>query len=373
MRTNCSRCVLDTTVEEIRFDDHGVCNYCREYSAKSVSIISEQWDDFVSELRKRIPSSSRYDFVVGISGGTDSSYLLYRLVSAGFRPLAVHCDMGWNTEGAVSNIEKLIKRLNVDLVTRVIDWEEFRDVQLAYLRSGVLDLEIPTDHAFVASLYEQADRFGLRHILTGHNFATEGLMPHSWVFDKGNAVNLIQIHRRYGGIKKLRSFPILNLWRKFYFYNVKRIENIHPLDRMNYSKRMAEQELAEAIDWRPHPMKHGEVVFTRFYQCFILPRRFNIDKRKAHYSNTINSGEMSREEALRLLREPVYAEELYAEDRRYVLKKLGLRDDEFERLMDMPIVSHQMFGNEEKWKGFYHLLRTRLPFGKRLLNVSRHW
>jgi len=373
----CTNCLFDSGDGHISFDEHGVCNYCREYIRKEKHRPIEKQqlvklEKMVTQI-KRTSKAKDYDCIVGLSGGLDSSYLLYYARQLGLNPLAVHYDCGWNTEKAVKNIELLLTALSIDLHTYVVDWEEFRDVQLAYLKAGVVDLEIPTDHSFMAALYHVAAKYKIRHILTGHNIVTESVMPHSWVYNKGDATNLRSIHKKYGTIAKLRSFPTLGLWRKFYYYNVLGIENHCPLNYINYNKEAAKAILADAIDWQPHPVKHGESVWTRFYQCYILPNRFGIDKRKAHLSNLICSGQVNKQEAMEELRKPVYDEDLLKTDMEFILKKFDITSAQMEEFMRQPQKKHEDFSTDRRIKTLYNLLQRQFSFTRLRLKISNHW
>ncbi len=373
--TCCTHCVLDVSDSFITFDDKGVCNYCNEYRKKEKEFIREKeskvYDSFISRIKKS-RKQSEYDCIIGISGGLDSSWLLYLAKQSGLNPLAVHYDCGWNTENAVNNIEKLVNQLKVDLYTYVVNWEEFRDVQLAYLKAGVVDLEIPTDHSFMASLYKTAAKFKVKYILTGHNFVTEGIMPRSWVYNKGDAVNLMDIHRRFGKIKRLESFPVINLINKFYYYNVKRIENVHLLNYADYVKSTASKILAEQFDWKQHPVKHGESIWTRFYQCYILPARFGIDKRRAHLSTLICSGQITREEALNELLMPVYDPHLFHSDKEFVQKKFGITDHEMDQYMLLSNAKHEDYKTDLIIKQAYNAIRNTFSLTKDLKISHRY-
>ncbi len=373
--TCCTSCVLDTTDTTIFFNNEGVCNYCIAYKAKEQgSFMRTQHESSLGQVVAAIKAKgrdSRYDCIIGVSGGLDSSYLLYLARKEGLRPLAVHYDSGWNTERAVRNIEKLVSALKTDLYTYVVDWHEFRDVQLAYLKAGVLDLEIPTDHSFFAALYRVAAKFDITYILSGHNFVTEGVMPNSWVYDKGDAANIKDIHGKHGTVA-LKSFPLIGLTEKFYHYNIRRIKNVRLLDHVPYRKADAIKVLAQNTGWENHPVKHGESVWTRFYQCYILPRRFGIDKRRAHLSNLICSGQITRAQAMAELSQPVYEESLCRADRDFILKKFELTERELEALMQMPKRAHKEYRTDAIVKQVYNYLRGIVPLG-RTMQVSNQW
>lgn len=347
----CTRCVMDTSDPDIVFDGKGVCNHCREYDGV-VRIRLLGGVERGNRLRglvdkiKREGRNRKYDCIVGVSGGVDSSYVAYMAKKLGLRPLAVHLDNGWDSELAVGNIEKILRKLDIDLYTCVVDWEEFRDLQLAYLKASVVDIEVVTDHAIAAALHDIADKQGIGYILSGANIVTETIMPVSWAYRKNDLRNLKTIHRRYGK-GGLKTYPMLGLSRLLYYRFFKRILTIPLLDYMDYNKKEAKRILQSEFGWEDYGGKHYESLFTKFYQAYILPTKFNIDKRRAHLSNLIYSGQVTREEALKELEKPVYDKAELEADKKYVLKKLGLSGEEFEDLMKLPIKRHQEFETDD--------------------------
>ena len=341
----CSKCVMDTSDKQIRFDVRGVCNHCKDYFA----VLNEQLvsgDELKKEfgrLAEKIKMEGQgkeYDCVIGLSGGVDSSYLAYVLVKTyGLKPLAVHLDNGWNSKLAVKNIHNIVSSLDIDLLTHVINWEEFRDMQIAYFKASVLDIEAITDHAISAILYSTADKNDIKYILMGTNRATERILPKSWAFNKNDLINLRSIHKKYGKIK-LKTFPQMGFSRLMYYRSVKKIRNVGPLDYLSYNKDEAKKEIQKNLKWEDYGAKHHESVFTRFYQGYILPKKFGVDKRRAHLSSLINCGQMKREEALEELKKPAYPLEMQNEDYLYVIKKLGFSKEDFERIMESPVRSH---------------------------------
>jgi N-acetyl sugar amidotransferase len=341
----CSKCVMDTSDKQIKFDARGVCNHCKDYSTvlnKQLISGDELKEEFtrLAEKIKMEGKGKEYDCVIGLSGGVDSSYLAYVLVKAyGLRPLAVHLDNGWDSKLAVKNIQNIVSSLDVDLYTHVINWEEFRDIQIAYFKASVLDIEAITDHAISAILYSAADTNNIKYILMGTNRATERILPKSWAFNKNDLINLRSIHKEYGKIK-LKTFPQMGFNKLRHYRTVKKISNLGPLDYLSYNKDEAKNEIQKKLKWEDYGAKHHESVFTRFYQGYILPKKFGIDKRRAHLSSLINCGQMIREEALEELKRPVYPLEMQNEDYLYVIKKLGFSKEDFERIMKMPVRSH---------------------------------
>jgi len=364
---------MDTTDPDIQFDSAGNCNHCNQYEKlkkdRTINKVSD-FDQLVEKIKRR-GKGKKYDCIAGISGGTDSSYMLHQLKSYGLRVLAVHYDSGWNTEEAVHNIRALTEKMKLDLYTFSVDWEEFRALQMAYLKAGVIDLDVPTDHALAGGLYKAAADNNVSFILTGHNMATESVMPESWVTDKLDSSNLLDIYRQYGSGLKLKTFPLQTLRTKFHNYNILKIEMIFVLNYIQYNKQKAAEELQKIYGWEPVRVKHGESVWTRFFQCHILPHRYGVDKRRAHFSNLIVSGVMSRKEALTELTTPVYKDNL-ADDKKMVLERFRISEPEFDKYMNQPIRKHSEFRSESSIKKLYAKIREITPL-KGLLNIStRH-
>jgi N-acetyl sugar amidotransferase len=331
---------MDTTDPDICFDAQGVCNHCSRYDelARRRVVPATEREASLNALVSEIKSIGRgkpYDCVIGVSGGVDSTYVAWLVKELGLRPLAVHLDNGWNSELAVSNIEKALKTLGIDLYTHVIDWEEFRDLQVSFLRASTPDAEVPTDHAIFALLYEMAAKNGLRHVLTGVNVTSEGVLPKKWGYGYFDWRYIKDVHRRFG-TSKLSTYPHFSLFRLLQYRFAMRIQLVPLLNYIEYDKHEAIRLLQEKLGWVYYGGKHYESIYTRFFQAYVLPRKFNIDKRKAHNSSLVLSGQMSREQALASLEEPVYPENLLIEDRDYAVKKLGLTAGEFEEVMAAP-------------------------------------
>ena len=359
----CVRCVLDTNDRaDIDFDSNGLCNHCRGFDRQLAELPATDIDRqraltaVVERIRKK-GEGRPYDCILGISGGVDSSALALLASRHGLRPLVVHFDNGWNSELAVKNIENIVGRLGYDLKTYVIDWQEFRELQLAYLRASVVDIELLTDHAIEGALMRLALENRIPFVLSGNNVATEGVLPFSWTYRKGDYVNIKDIHRRFGN-GTIRTYPFLDrALRKR--VSEEGIEVVTPLDYVAYNKAEVKKELAAELGWRDYGGKHYESVFTRFYQTYILPVKFGIDKRKAHLSALICSGQITKADALAALAEPPDSPDRIAADREYVLKKLGLCDAEFDAIMGLPIRSHLDF---EVASGFFHRFPYLKPF-----------
>ena len=333
----CTRCILDETVPDIKFDEQGVCNYCKMYERMNVLYpLNKEGKQKLNKLITQIKASGknkRYDCVVGVSGGRDSSFTLLMAKKFKLRPLAVHVDNGWNTEISVSNIKQVTSRLGVDLYTVVLDWEEFKDLQLAFLKASVPDGEIPTDIAIFGALHRVAAQEGVRYIIEGHNFRTEGNCPRDWTYMDGRYIR--SINKRFGSVK-LRDYPNLTLLRLLYYVLIKRIKVIRLLEYLPYSQKEITKIVKRELGWREYGEKHYESRYTRFFQGYILPRKFGIDKRKVHLSAQIRSGQITREAALKRIKKPPISEAQAQEDKEYVLKKLGLSEEEFEKILSLP-------------------------------------
>lgn len=346
----CVRCIMDTTDPDIVFDEAGVCNHCRraEMLLPTVRFTPEQSEARLRAIADRIKSASRgpYDSIIGLSGGVDSSYGAYVAHRLGLRPLAVHFDNGWNSEIAVANIEKIVRACGFDLVTYVIDWREFRDLQRAFLRASVIDVEMLTDHAIIAAMYKIAAQHNIKSILSGTNYATEHGMPRSWLWNKQDLRNIRAIHRRYGELK-LKSFPMMSTGRYVLNRFFRGYRYVELLNNLNYSKTEAIATLEREFDWTYYGGKHYESVFTKFYQAYILPTKFNVDKRKVHFSDLLRNGEVTRQGALEEMNKPLYRPDDLERERRYVVEKLGFSDSEFDAIMAAAPRSHRDFASDE--------------------------
>jgi N-acetyl sugar amidotransferase len=361
----CRRCVMDTTDPELTFGEDGVCHRCRTYDQVIAQYVHAPEEgkrllDGIAAQIKSAGAGKRYDCIIGLSGGVDSTYVAMLVKDLGLRPLAIHVDNGWNTEAAVRNIENVVKKLGIDLFTIVIDWEEFRDLQKAFLFSSTPDSEIPSDHAIVSALYHAAVRENVRYIILGSNFQTEQMVPRTWSTGHGDWKYINTINERFGG-RRLKTFPHNTLFhRKWWYPKVKKIEMILILNYVEYDKRKAMEKIRERIGWVEYGDKHHESIYTRFYQTYILPKKFGVDKRRPHLSSLINNSEMSRDEGLSILQKPPLDEEQLEQDRRFVIKKLGLSEAEFERIMTDPPKSFWQYPNYENSPPLYDRALTRV-------------
>jgi N-acetyl sugar amidotransferase len=334
---------MDTSDPEIVFDERGECNHCRLLSKQlaarpPLSTRKQQLEAIVERIRAE-GKGREYDCLMGVSGGVDSTYVAYLMHQYGLRPLAIHLDNGWNSELAVSNIKKALDKCGVDLVTHVIDWEEFKDLQLSFLKASIPGMEIPTDHAIVSLLYRESQKHRIRYVMSGSNQATEGIMARSWSEGAGQRDwKLVRsVHKQFGS-KPLRTFPHFSMFGNFYYKALLRNVNVCILDYLDYNKTETMRVLQEELGWIYYGGKHYESIYTRFTQGYIQPRKFGFDKRRAHLSALIVSGEITREQALEELAGSPYADpQLEQQDLEIFKKKLGLSDEDFDKIMrDQP-------------------------------------
>lgn len=355
---------MDTSDPEITFDGSGVCSHCRSYDQEA----RDGWfrgkegqkklQNFLEGVR-RVSGSNEYNCILGLSGGVDSSFLAYLVKTWGLRPLIVHVDAGWNSELAVKNIENIVKKLDFDLFTYVVDWEEVRDLQLAFLKAGVPNQDIPQDHVIFAVLRDLASQHGIKSILTGSNIATESILPPSWGYDAMDARHLKAIHRRFGTLA-LKSYKIVPFWKYYLYYPfVKRMTVYKPLNFIDYNKAEAKAFLKKEFEWKDYGGKHYESRFTKYFQGYYLPTRFGFDKRRAHLSSLIVSGQITREEALKELEKPLYADPELRDDQEFVMKKLGISDEGMVNLLKGPIHCHGEYPSNKKLISFLHSLKAR--------------
>jgi N-acetyl sugar amidotransferase len=356
---------MDTTDPEIRFDGNGICNHCRAYDTIAAKYLftgeeaKRKLNQIVDEIRKA-GKDNEYDCLIGLSGGLDSSYLAYWANKLGLRPLAVHFDNGWNSEVAVRNIEKIVKKLGWSLYTYVVDWEEFKDLQLAFLRASVVDIEMVTDNANNAVLNKVANEKNIKYNLKGANVVTEALMARLWNYSKIDTRNIKAIHKRFGK-KKLKTYPMIGPFKhKIYYPFIKKIRRVSILNYVPYIKKDAIAVLEEEFDWKIYGDKHCESIFTRFFQGYILPTKFSIDRRKAYLSNLICSGQMMRGDALNIMKNDPYTPEELQEEKEYVLSKLGLSEREFEEIMNLPIKSHWDYPSFQVLRTLWHKIANLL-------------
>lgn len=353
----CTQCVMDTTDSEITFNDQGQCNHCTAAIARlgreifiDPKIKQQQLDAFVQEIKEN-GRNKKYDCLIGLSGGVDSSYLAYLAVKQlGLRPLAVHLDNGWNSELAVKNIQNIVDTLKIDLHTHVINWEEFKALQTAFLKASVIDLELLTDHAIGETLYRVSKQYGITYFLSGFNFQSESVMPATWLYPyKMDSLNIRSIYKKHGAGKKLRTFKFINFYQ-YLTFGKNKMKLIPILNYLEYNKKEALNVLESELSWKNYGNKHDESLFTKFYQDVILPGKFNVDKRKAHLSSLICSNQVTRQEALAELDKPLLKPGEYEQHLNYFLKKLNITEDGFMQIMATPPKKHWDYASFAKIK-----------------------
>lgn len=355
----CTNCVMDTSDSKIIFDEKGVCDHCNTFNNDILPYwhTDERGDKTLKEIVRKIKKEGEgkdFDCLMGMSGGIDSSFLLYKMVSEyGLRPLVFHVDAGWNSQIAVNNIEKLVDGLGLDLYTEVINWEEIKALQLAFFKSGVPHIDVPQDHAFFATMYKFASKHKIKHILTGGNYSTECVRnPLEWMYYQSDSIQLRDIFKKHGN-GKLKNYPVTNvLWHKIYLPYIKGIKLIRPLDYIPYHKDEAMQTLVDKFGYQKYPQKHFESRFTRFYESYWLPEKFGFDTRKVQYSSLILTGQMTREDALQQLKKPAYDSNTIKQDFEFIATKLGISIDELKSYMDAPNKTYKDYKSQD---GIYNL------------------
>lgn len=359
----CNRCIMDETAKNITFDENGVCNFCTDFLDRyekndfyDTANMKTNLDKFVAQLKKD-GKGKKYDCVIGVSGGVDSAWALFQAKKLGLRPIAVHMDNGWNSELAQNNIANLVNGLGVDLYTHVIDWNEYKAFMNAFFDADVIDVELLYDNAMLAVNYQIAAKYGLKHILSGTNMATEGMRtPKGWNWFKYDRRNIIDIGKRFRKVK-VDSFPILGTYKYMWYRFVREIRWVPFLNYFDYNKAHSLKVLEQEFGFKPYPYKHYESIFTRFYQGHILPIKFNVDKRKLHLSTLIVSGQITREQALEGLHGIAYPNEKMLDiDKQYFLKKMGWTEEQLENYLHRPEKLHNEYKTEiGLWTFFYNI------------------
>ena len=352
----CKRCVMDASDPQISFDSEGVCDYCRNYDAviKPNWHVDERGEAQLEKLANKIKKAGEgkdFDCIIGLSGGLDSSYAAYvAKEKMGLRPLLFHVDAGWNTDQAVGNIEKLVNGLGLDLYTEVINWQEMKDVQVAFLRSQIADQDFPQDTAFFSGLYQFARKHRIKYVLTGANFSTECCRePEQWGAYPGIDKTLFNdIHKKFGQ-RQLESFPVIDIFiYKVIYQKLLGMEVVKPLNLVPYIKKDAEAELERLFGWQKFQHKHHESRFTRFYEDYWMPRKFGYHKRRAHFSSLILTGQMTRDEALERLTHPELDEHFLKQEFEYVANKLGLTVTELQEIFEGENKTYRDYKNK-RW------------------------
>jgi len=349
----CSRCVMDTTDTKIIFDNVGFCDHCNDFydnvkpNWHTDSKGKKELDKIISKIK--LDGEDRdFDCIIGMSGGTDSSYLLHKVVvDFGLRPLVFHVDGGWNSEIAVNNINAMIDKLGLDLYTEVINWEEMKDFQLSYFKAGVANIDVPQDHAFVATLYNFANKNKIKYIMNGGNISTECVRnPLEWLYYGTDMSQINDIRKKFGTIK-LKTYPFSSVFRhKIYLKYIRQVNVIKPLDFMPYIKSEAMIFLEKEYGWQPYPQKHFESRFTKFYEGYWLPKKFGYDTRKVQYSSLILTEQLKRDDALEMLKKPAIPDEEAIHDFEYIAKKLGISTDELQMYFDQENKTYRDYKNQ---------------------------
>lgn len=336
MRKICSRCIYDTHIPGISFDSEGICNYCRIHGKmeRDYPTSGRELDEIVDAI-KRSGKGKRYDCVIGVSGGCDSSYLMWKLKEKGLRMLAVHWDNNWNTKTAEENMRKMVKKLNVDFIRIGIDREEYDDLCKSFLKASTPDADIPNDIAITTVLYEMAEAFNVKYIINGHSFRTEGFTPLGWTYMDGKYIE--SVHNKFGSVP-LKRFPNLLMDKWLKWLTKDKIKRVRPLYYIDYQKQKAKEELNERFGWEWYGGHHAENRYTKFVSNYLWPKKFGIDLRYVEYSALVRSGQMTREEALEKIKKPPTIEKEIIEE---VKRRLGLTDEEFEDIMKQPVKTYR--------------------------------
>lgn len=346
----CNYCVMDTTDEDIIFDENGRCNHCKNFEQTLEKIkIQKQNTDYIDNLIKKVKSKNKkYDSIVGISGGVDSCYTLYLCVKWGLKPLAVHMDNGWNSEIAVTNVKRIVKKLGVDYISYVLNWEEFREIQKAFLKSSIVDIEMPTDIAIAASLYETAAKNKIKYIISGGNYSAEGILPLTWGYHVLKDLKIYKhIIKKYSDVK-IKTVPIVGLRKEIYYKFFKRIKYLYPLNYIDYNKDEAREFLKIEFDWQDYGGKHHESRITGFWQSYVMPVKYNMDYRRATLSSQIVSGQITRNKALQILENLPYNPEKIEIEKNYIAKKYGISRQELDKYLNLPPKTYKNFPNQKK-------------------------
>ena len=350
----CARCIMDNLTDPfIYFDNNGFCNHCINFLQNNSKYLyqpdvsDKKLESLIDKVKKE-GQNNIYDCIIGISGGIDSSYLIYLAKQWGVKPLAVHMDNGWNSKIAVSNIKKILNKFNIELYTYVLDWEEFKDLQLSFFKASVIDVENPTDMAIPGVLHRVAKKFGIKYVLSAGNYSTEGISPKHFQYGKKDLKYLRAIHHLFGS-QSLKHFPSFSFWEEFAFKFIHGIRILYPLNFVDYQKEKALNLLITDFGWEDYGGKHHENIITKFVQGYYLPIKFHIDYRKATYSTMICNQQMSREEALKKIEGISYNENEIENDIAYIAKKFGISEKEFIKILNLPPRYYTDYPNADKF------------------------
>jgi len=367
----CDRCVMDTSDPDIAFDEHGNCNHCEDYNTR-ISLqtytpgTSEKQLEFILNNIKEKGKNREYDCIVGISGGVDSCYTAHLCMEYGLNPLLIHMDNGWNTEISVKNVKIMVEKLGFDYISYVLNWQEFREIQLAFLKSSIVDLEMPTDIAIPAAIYETAKKHKIKYILSGGNYTGEGILPLQMGYHVYKDAKLYKhIVKKYSSVP-LKTVPTVGLWEEYYYKFIKNIKTIYPLNYVPFDKDKARAYLIDTYGWENYGGKHHESTITAFWQSYAMPVKYNMDYRRTTYASQICCNQISRSEAIEKLKEKPYDEEKTAINKKYIAKKFGISEEEFDGYLNNPPKTYVDFPNNKKLIDFVYRTYNRIFTKKRL-------
>jgi len=362
----CSKSILDNISDpDISFDENGISNYYYQFE-EFVNILpdeetrNKQFKNYINTI-KQSSKGKKYDCILGLSGGLDSSYLALLAKDNGLNPLVVHFDYGWNTDIAIRNIELITKKLNFDLYTYVIDWEMIKDLQRSYYLASVIDLDVPADHTIFGAIFKIAKKMKIKYILSGSNFQTELIMPKTWNYLKTDLMNIKNIHSRFGK-NTFQNIPTNGIFQQLYYKSCG-IESVPLLYYTDYVKNDVITRLKNEIGWQDYGGKHFENIYTRFYQGYVLPYKFGVDKRKAHLSNLVFSKQISLEDAENEYNNNNYTHSMMKSDFEFIAKKLDFSSDEFENILNKENIPHEFYGADYKRRELLFKLLNILTFG----------
>jgi N-acetyl sugar amidotransferase len=351
---------MDTSDEDIVFDSKGICNHCTDYLDTIQKFREDTYKkeklDLIIKTVKEKGKGKTYDCIMGISGGVDSCYAVHLAVSWGLRPLLMHMDNGWNKDIAVKNIKTIVEKLNLDYVSEVLDWNEFREIQLAFLKSSIVDLEMPTDVAILASIYKHADKHKIKSVFSGGNYSGEGILPLTWGYHVKKDMKLYQyIVDTFSNIK-IKKTPVVGLFKEMYYKFVLNIKTFYPLNYIDYNKDDARAFLIEHYGWQDYGGKHHESTITAFWQSYAMPTKYNMDYRRATFSSQICNNQITREEAIEKLKSISYDDESIDQQKAYVAKKYKISLEELEGFLVKPPKTYKDFPNQKKLIDFFYNL-----------------
>lgn len=376
MKTNslyqiCERCVMDTSDPDIVFDDRGYCNHCEDYLTR-ISLQTyvageseKQFEEILNRIKEK-GKNKTYDCIVGISGGVDSCYTAHLCKEHGLRPLLIHMDNGWNTEISVKNVKTMVEKLGFDYTSYVLDWQEFREIQLAFLKSSIVDLEMPTDIAIPAAIYEVAIKYNIKYILSGGNYTAEGILPLQMGYHVYKDMKLYRyIVRKYSSVK-LKTVPTFGILKEVYYKFGKGIKNTYPLNYIPFDKNKAREFLIQNYGWENYGGKHHESKITAFWQSYAMPVKYNMDYRRTTFASQICSNQITREEALEELKTLSYNEAKIKEDKKYIAKKFEITEEELEKYLSNPPKTYVDFPNNKEFISFIYKTYNKIFPNKRI-------